>query len=166
MSVKILLADDEPSICEVVRLYLEQEVFTVYTAGDAALAFALVMARGLTRPVADISLAAARFAGGDYTSRTGATGDDELGRLGRTFNAMAEALAHAEENRRKFLADVTHELKTPVASIQAMAEALQDGLVKDTDQQLAMASLLAQDAGKPVQDVIKMKIINGSRSKE
>ncbi|SDF17247.1 sensor histidine kinase [Sporolituus thermophilus] len=101
----------------------------------AALAFALVMARGLTRPVADISLAAARFAGGDYTSRTGATGDDELGRLGRTFNAMAEALAHAEENRRKFLADVTHELKTPVASIQAMAEALQDGLVKDTDQQ-------------------------------
>ncbi len=101
----------------------------------AAALFGLFISRGLTRPIADISQAAARFAAGDYASRTGATGGDEIGGLGRTFNSMAESLAKIDQNRRDFLANVSHELKTPVASIQALAEALADGVVTAREQQ-------------------------------
>ncbi len=94
----------------------------------------LLISRTLTRPLADISHAAARFAAGDYASRTGATGGDEIGGLGRTFNTMAESLAKVEYNRREFLATVSHELKTPVASIQALAEALADGVATEPEQ--------------------------------
>jgi signal transduction histidine kinase len=101
----------------------------------AAIILGFFIARSLTKPIADISQAAVRFAGGDYTSRTGAVGQDEIGKLGRVFNEMAESLAHIEQNRRDFLANVSHELKTPVASIQALAEALQDGVVSRPEQQ-------------------------------
>ncbi len=94
----------------------------------AAIILGFFVSRGLTRPIADISRAARRFARGDYTSRTAATGGDEIGSLGQTFNAMAASLAKVENNRREFLANVSHELKTPVASIQALAEALADGV--------------------------------------
>lgn len=99
----------------------------------AATLFGLLISRTLTRPLADISHAAARFAAGDYASRTGATGGDEIGGLGRTFNTMAESLAKIEYNRREFLATVSHELKTPVASIQALAEALADGVAAEPE---------------------------------
>jgi signal transduction histidine kinase len=107
--------------------------------------FGLLISRTLTRPLADISQAAARFAAGDYASRTGATGGDEIGGLGRTFNTMAESLAKVEYNRREFLANVSHELKTPVASIQALAEALADGVAaKPEHQQRYLATIVGE----------------------
>ncbi|MDT8902767.1 ATP-binding protein [Anaeroselena agilis] len=103
------------------------------------------ISRGLTRPLADISHAAARFAAGDYASRTAATGGDEIGGLGRTFNTMAESLAKTEYNRREFLANVSHELKTPVASIQALAEALADGVASTPEhQQRYLATIVGE----------------------
>ncbi|WP_425059750.1 Sensor histidine kinase RcsC [Sporomusa carbonis] len=100
----------------------------------AAVLVGLLMARSIVRPLANISQAAAAFASGDYTSRTTATQSDEIGQLGRTFNSMASELAQIEQNRREFLSDVSHELKTPVASIQALAEAMLDGLVNTSEQ--------------------------------
>jgi signal transduction histidine kinase len=110
-------------------------LFLCLLAGTLGAAlFGLFISRGLTRPIADISQAAARFAAGDYASRTVAAGSDEIGGLGRTFNTMADALTKIEQNRRDFLANVSHELKTPVASIQALAEAIADGVVVASDQ--------------------------------
>ena len=101
----------------------------------AATILGFFVSRGLTRPIADISRAAGRFAVGDYGSRTSAAGSDEIGGLGRTFNTMADSLAKVEQNRREFLANVSHELKTPVASIQALAEAVADGIATGPEQQ-------------------------------
>ncbi len=55
--------------------------------------------------------------------------DDEIGRLGRAFNAMADDLARQEEVRRNLLADVAHELRNPIGIIQGELEAMMDGLV-------------------------------------
>lgn len=122
------------------RLLILSLVFGTMTA--TILGF--FIARGLTHPLADISKAAARFAGGDYTARTAATGKDEVGKLGQTFNTMADSLAKIEQNRRDFLANVSHELKTPVASIQALAEALQDGVAGPQDEKRYLATIVSE----------------------
>lgn len=100
-----------------------------------AAAFGFGISRSLTRPIASIAKAARSFAQGDYSSRALTTGKDEIGELGRTFNTMAQAIADTDKNRRDFLANVTHELKTPIASIQALTEAILDGLITQPKQQ-------------------------------
>lgn len=104
------------------------------------------ISRSLTRSVSDISRAATNFANGDYSARTTATGDDEIGNLGHTLNTMAESLANVEQNRRDFLANVTHELKTPITSIQAMAEAILDGLAVKPGQHDRYLSTIVNEA--------------------
>ena len=72
------------------------------------------------------------IADGHYEQRLSFKGQDEVGELVQGFNRMAEALARTETMRRELLADVTHELKTPLASIKAYMEGLQDGVIPAT----------------------------------
>jgi len=99
-----------------------------------AIALGWLMSRSLIAPIRDIGISAARFSAGDHSSRAKATGEDEIGMLGRTFNYMAESIERTEANRRDFLANVSHELKTPVACVQAMTEALLDDVVVDPNE--------------------------------
>jgi two-component system, OmpR family, sensor histidine kinase BaeS len=93
---------------------------------SAALAFPL--AKRLVRPVQDFQGTAQRLSAGDYTARVAVMGDDELGRLGRDLNGLAEALERNEHARRRWVADISHELRTPLAVLRAELEALQDGV--------------------------------------
>jgi len=97
--------------------------------------FAFILSRNLTKPISNISHAAEKFTAGNYKSRTNAIGQDEIGRLGFTFNEMAAALERIEQERQEFFSDITHELKTPLATIQAVTESLLDGLVTDKAKQ-------------------------------
>jgi two-component system OmpR family sensor kinase/two-component system sensor histidine kinase BaeS len=72
--------------------------------------------------------AADRVAAGDYETRVEERGPREVQRLGRSFNAMTERLGSNEARRRRLLADVAHELRTPLSVIQANLEALIDGV--------------------------------------
>jgi two-component system sensor histidine kinase BaeS len=72
--------------------------------------------------------AARRFAAGERAARAGVTGPGELGELARAFDAMAEEVVRAERVRRSLAADVAHELRTPLAALQAGLEELRDGL--------------------------------------
>lgn len=109
------------------RLLLYTSVGSIFLAGI----FAFFLSRSLTKPIQEISRAAEKFASGDYDTRTKASGADEIGKLGQTFNKMAAALTRIEQNRRDFFSDVTHELKTPIAAIQAVTESLLDGVVTE-----------------------------------
>jgi two-component system, OmpR family, sensor histidine kinase BaeS len=84
--------------------------------------------RGFAGPVGDVMEAADRVAEGDYSARIEERGPREIRRLGRSFNEMTERLRTNEEQRRNLLADVTHELRTPLAVIQANLEGLLDGV--------------------------------------
>lgn len=89
------------------------------------------LSRSLTGPIHAISLAAKRFAAREYGTRTKITGSDEIGQLGRVFNDMAAVIEKKEKNTQAFFADITHELKTPLAAIQAITESFLDGIVKE-----------------------------------
>ena len=92
--------------------------------------------RRVAAPVADVMEAADRVAAGDYEARVQERGPREVQRLGRAFNEMAERLGTNETRRRQLLADVTHELRTPLSVIQANLEALIDGLYPIDDAHL------------------------------
>jgi two-component system sensor histidine kinase BaeS len=94
-----------------------------------------VVAGGVARPLASdleaISLAAERAGEGDLTARTGVNRIDELGEAAAALDVMIEKLELAEEERRVLLTAVGHDLRTPLGSMQAAIEALQDGVAPD-----------------------------------
>lgn len=91
-------------------------------------ALSLPLSDRLARPLQGFQATARRLAAGDYSARVATMGNDELGRLGRDINALAEALERTEQARRCWVADISHELRTPLAVLRAELEALQDGL--------------------------------------
>jgi len=84
--------------------------------------------RRMAGPVGDVMDAAERVAAGDYSTRVEERGPPEMRRLARSFNAMTARLSASEELRRNLLADVAHELRTPLSVIRGNAEGILDGL--------------------------------------
>jgi signal transduction histidine kinase len=104
-------------------------ILAAIAAAAAASLLGLLAAGRLVRPLTSLEEAAAAVARGDLGSRSGlADRGDEFGQLGRTFDSMAGQLEAAEETRRRFLQDAAHELKTPLAVIDATSSAILDGV--------------------------------------
>lgn len=127
----------------VVGLFLLGVVLT------AALIWALAsaLARRLRRQAADLAASAEAVASGDLAVRAEVT-DDELGRAAAAFNRMAERLAEADERQRRFLADVAHELRTPVTAIDGFAEALADGTAADPESREEALGFIRDEAAR------------------
>lgn len=93
---------------------------------------ALWLSRSIARPLEAVSSAASALAGGDLTTRVvtpGAFHPQEARLLADGFNSMAGSLERAEGERKAMLADVAHELRTPLAALSIRLEALEEGLV-------------------------------------
>ena len=113
------------------------------------------MARGVLAPVEAASRAAERLEHGDLSARVPVTSDDEFGTWAERFNRMAEALAEtigrleaAEAQNRRFVADVAHELRTPLAALVAEASILREHLGSLPDASRRAGELLVSDVGR------------------
>lgn len=95
----------------------------------AALVMSVVLSRGMTGQVQEMSSAAERIAAGQYQERVAVRGADELSQLAARFNDMAARLEEVESMRRRLIADVSHELRTPLTAIQGSMEGLIDGVM-------------------------------------
>ena len=95
-------------------------------AGVLGILLGLGLSRGLTAPLARLTAAARRIAGGDLSQRVPETGSAEVAALGQAFNQMAADLEKAEELRRNLVADLAHELRTPLSVIQGNLRAIHD----------------------------------------
>jgi len=84
--------------------------------------------RRLATPIGEVMEAADRVAGGDYSARVQVRGPGEVGRLAHSFNQMTERLQANETQRRALLADVAHELRTPLSVIRGNVEGMLDGV--------------------------------------
>ncbi len=106
---------------------------------------AALIARWLASKLAPLDAGARAVAQGDYSVRIHTNGHDEIAQLGTSFNHMAASLEAAKQSRQRWMADIAHELRTPLATLQAEIEALQDGIrVPDAGN---IASLL-QEVGR------------------
>ncbi|UER55504.1 HAMP domain-containing histidine kinase [Kineosporiaceae bacterium SCSIO 59966] len=123
-------------------------------ATAAALAVSLLVTRRVRRSLRTLSEAASTVAAGRYTARVHAAGlGAEFDALALSFNRMADRLQSVEATRRRLLADLAHEMRTPVATLDAYLEAFEDG-VRDLDADTAaMLRTQTRRLGRLAQDV-------------
>ena len=126
----VLAVTEADSLTVMWRAFLIIFTMTAITVILIAFVASSVAAMRQTRPIKEMAVAARRFAGGDFDIRVNTAGrDDEIGELAEAFNAMAESLQQTEQQRREFIANVSHELKTPMTSISGYAEGILDGTI-------------------------------------
>ena len=114
------------------RLHLAAAVVAVI----AALVIALLLAETLSRPLRRIRRTAEAIEQGDLQARVAPNGDAEIQAVGHALNRLAETLDHEERLRKQSVADLAHELRTPVHGILSRIEAAQDGVLEDTEANL------------------------------
>src|SRR5207249_10291365 len=119
-------------------------------AGGAALVVAmlliLLVSRSVTRPLTQLAGAAEDIAAGNYSRRVSIGGHDEIGMLGSAFNRMAEAVERARKIQREFLANVSHELKTPLTSLIGFSQALVDGSLLSEAERTHAAAIVHEES--------------------
>lgn len=109
-----------------------------FAALSAAILVNLFVTRRIVEPLQEISKASRRLSLGFYRERIAVRSNDELSELCRSINQLAEALEKTEARRLALLADVTHELRTPLATIEGYMEGMVDGIIKPDTQTLAL----------------------------
>lgn len=106
-------------------------VITGLVVALLAVGLGALLTRSISRPLAEMEQAAIRFAQGDYTARVSPHGKDEVATLGQTFNQMAESVGSVERLRRELVANVSHDLRTPLTVIRGYLEGLRSGQIVD-----------------------------------
>jgi signal transduction histidine kinase len=128
-------------------------------ASTAALVAALLLARSVSEPVARLRESARSLAAGDLTARASPGGPAELAELAGAFNEMAANLERLFDARRELVAWASHDLRTPLASIQAMLEAIEDGLARPDHYMPAMREQV-QSLSRLVDDLFELARID------
>ena len=118
-------------------------------AGLAALALSgvlvFIIARAQSRPIRQITDAVQAFAGGDFSRRVeGVKGDGDVARLADSFNAMAEDVSRLDQSRRSFVANVSHELRSPMTCIQGYVQGMLDGTIQDGEREKYLNTVLSE----------------------
>lgn len=112
----------------------------------AAAVTATLIARAVREPIERTVAAADRVAAGDFGARMGTDGPPEFARLGRAFDGMAARLEATDRQQREFLADIAHEISTPVNAVAGFAHALTDGTASDEREREEAARTIAAES--------------------
>lgn len=135
-----------------VSLFRTAFVPPLWRAGIIALAvsliFALVISRSVAGPLQRIVEAAEAISAGTYDEPLSPKGPDEVQRLARSFNRMAARVSATQEAQRDFLINVSHDLKTPLTSIQGWSQALSDGTAADPERQQTAAQIIRDESDR------------------
>lgn len=133
------------------------------------LAFVIVLyiTERMTRPVAEMTRTVRRFSKGEYDARISHRSDDELGELASSFNKMADEVNNLEEARKSFVANVSHELRSPLTSMKGFLVAMQDGTIPPEmyDKYLPVVIDENERMTSMVNDLLDMARIESGREK-
>ena len=115
-----------------------------------------VVSRMLTNPVRRITSTAKQIRDGDLSARTGMKGEDEIDRLGETFDEMATSLERDLRHERRITSDVAHELRTPLMGMLATVEAMQDGVMPADEENLETVASETRRLARLVQQMLDL----------
>ena len=119
-------------------------------AGAIALVVSFIVSffisRSISGPLRRITQASVQMSHGNYDVHIPIRGEDEIGRLAEAFNAMATEVSRSQRTMKDLLANVSHELKTPLTSIQGFSQAILDGSIRDRDQFTESGRIINEEA--------------------
>jgi two-component system sensor histidine kinase BaeS len=99
---------------------------------------ATLLARRISQPLTTLAQKAHALASGDYSQTIPVTSQDEIGQLCNSFNQLSEALAANQQSRALWVADISHEMRTPLSVLKVQIEAMQDGIRPANSENLAL----------------------------
>lgn len=115
------------------RTYIASHIRAFLFAAGGVLLIACIVLLGMThhmvRPLREMAEATRRFAQGDFSPKIRVRGHDEVAELAMALNAMAESLAESEQVSRSFIANVSHDLRTPMTTIAGFIDGMLDGTI-------------------------------------
>lgn len=124
------------------KLFVSQQLKALALFSIAILAasfvVSLLVSRWLVKPLSELSKGAKKIADGDFSIRITPSTSDELGMLCNNFNELARTLSANEQARKQWVADISHEMRTPLAVLKAQIEAMQDGIRPSTPENLEL----------------------------
>lgn len=125
---------------EIHQMFLSSIHFSLFWASIVALALgfflSFLLIRRVLKPLSQMTTIADQVAAGDFSRRVDITTKDEVGRLGLSFNHMADSLSNIEQLRRNMVSDVAHELRTPLTNLRGYHEALNDKVIEPSPETL------------------------------
>lgn len=150
---------------DILRLFL----FSALAALVVSVGVTYYLVYRIYKPIAQLKLATEKIGAGDYSFRVEIDGEDEFAYLGNAFNSMARDLAALEASRRNFIANISHELKTPMTTIGGYIDAMMDGTI-DRDKQDHYLAIVSSEVKRLSRLVVAMlnlsKIEAGERKLE
>jgi len=110
--------------------------------------FAYLITRSVTKPLLSLADASRALAQGDYRQQVPLSGPEELQQVAKSFNAMAADVAASQQAQRDIVANVSHDLKTPLTSIRGWSQALEEGAASSPEERRRAAEVINAEAGR------------------
>lgn len=133
----------------------------------AAMVAAYVITVRTTEPLREMSVAARKFAAGKFDARVRVSGRDEVSELAEAFNQMADSLENLETMRSSFIANVSHDLRTPMTTIAGFIDGIRDGVIppEEQDHYLEIVSIEIQRLSRLVSALLDLSRIQAGDRK-
>ncbi|SMF00692.1 two-component system, OmpR family, sensor histidine kinase BaeS [Alteromonadaceae bacterium Bs31] len=144
------------------RLFINQQLkaFALLSIGIFIGSFliALLVSSWLVKPMSELSKAAEKISSGDYSVRINRAASDEMGALCNNFNELARTLSANEAARKQWVADISHEMRTPLSVLQAQIEAMQDGIRPTSEENLALLKTKIDSLSRLINDLYELSL--------
>lgn len=138
----------EPERTPILRRLLPSLLTAIGGALVIAIVAAVAISRHVAAPISRLTLASVEMAGGKLAQAVPGEGEDEIGQLVRSFNAMSRHVAEVDSSQREFLANAAHDLRTPLTTITGYTQAMRDGLITDPEARERTLSTIANESAR------------------
>jgi signal transduction histidine kinase len=165
-NVLLAIVHEPPTVMSVVREMAPRLALAALVSLSASIVVAWVLAASIARPLARMTRAAEDVALGRYDHEIEARGDDEVGRLSAAFNMMMREVAKSQRTLRDFVANVSHDLRTPLTSIQGFSQAMVDGALRSPEDYAEAGRVINEEAERMrrlVEDLLELSKIESGQ---
>jgi signal transduction histidine kinase len=149
----VILCQPRGSVALIMAGVIRPFIWVGILALAVSLILAFLLARSVYQPIKRLSRAAANIAQGHYDESVPVAGPAEIRKLAADFNEMAGKVKASQQQLRHFVADVSHQLKTPLTSIKGFAQAMLDGTASDAPTREKATRIIVEESNRMIRQV-------------
>lgn len=140
----LLIHVDMREQAELLSAFLQWLIIVSSIAAIVICLVCLYIAKRVLNPIVEMNHSVKCYSKGDFSQRLTVSGIDEASQLAQSFNEMAEQLRNMDNSRKSFVANVSHELRSPLTSIKGFLEAMQDGTIPQEEHEVYLGVVLSE----------------------